>query len=166
MFNIGIESANPEILKIINKGETIETITKAIEIAHSVGIITVGSFMLALPGDTKETMRETIEYAKRVPLDRALFSILDVFPGCEIWQKDKERYKNFNQETSFAKPSIIPEGMTEKDIIRIQDEATWEFYFRPKIMFNVIKYIRFSQIRYLIKRLNKFGLITNLLKKP
>ncbi|MGM9993203.1 MAG: B12-binding domain-containing radical SAM protein [Candidatus Avigastranaerophilus sp.] len=165
MTVIGIESANPQILKTIKKGETIETITEAIENAHKAGIITVGAFMLGLPGDTKETMRETIDYAKKVPLDRAVFSMLDILPGCEIWQNNKEKYKMFQQETSFAKPSVIPEGMTEEELVRIQDEATYEFYFRPRIMFNIIKFIRFSQLKYLIRRLNKFSLIKNLFTK-
>ena len=162
MAVLGIESANPEILKIIKKGETIDTITSAINIAHKAGIITVGAFMLGLPGDTKETMRETIEYSKKVPLDRAVFSLLDVLPGCEIWQKDKEKYKNFQQETSFAKPSIIPKGMTEQELMDIQDKATYEFYFRPRILFNVVKLMRISQIKYLLIRFNKFKLIQNL----
>lgn len=164
MAVIGIESANPEILKIIKKGETIETITAAIENAHKVGIITVGSFMLGLPGDTRETMRQTIDYAKSVPLDRAVFSILDVFPGCEIWQKDKKKYRNFQQETSFAKPSIVPEGMTEQELIELQDKATYEFYFRPRILFNIVKLVRFSQIKYLLRRFSKFSLIENVFR--
>lgn len=165
MTVIGIESANPQILKTIKKGETIETITEAINNAHKAGIITVGAFMLGLPGDTRETIRETINYAKNVPLDRAVFSMLDVLPGCDIWNKNKIKYNNFQQETSFAKPSIIPEGMSEEELIKLQDIATYEFYFRPKILFNILKLVRFSQIKYLIIRLNKFSLIKNLFKK-
>lgn len=162
LVTIGVESANPQILKNINKGETIETIEKAIKAAHKAGLIINGAFVLALPGDTMETMRETIDFAKRMPLDRAFFTLMDVLPGCEIWLKHNEKYKNFQTKTSYAKPTIIPEKMTEEDLIKLQERAMHEFYFRPKILFNIVKLIQFSQLKYIFIRLSKFRLITSL----
>ncbi len=163
LVTIGIESANPEILKKIHKGETIEAITSAIYAAHRAGLIINGAFCLSLPGDTKETMRETIDYAKKVPLDRAFFTIMDVIPGCELWQKHKEKYSKFQTETSFAKPTVIPEGMTEEEVIKIQEQAMHEFYFRPRIMYNIVKLMRPCQFKYIFSRLTKFRLITSLI---
>ena len=162
LVTIGIESANPQILKNIKKGETIETITNAIQAAHKAGLIINGAFVLSLPGDTKETMRETIDFAKRMPLDRAFFTLMDVIPGCEIWQKDKKKYTSFQMDTSFAEPSLIPEGMTKEELLKMQETAMHEFYFRPKIMFNVVKLIRPSQIKFILIRLSKFRLISGL----
>jgi len=104
-------------------------------------------------------MNNTIEYALKMPLDRAFFTIMEVIPGCELWQKNKEKYKNFQQETSYAKPSIVPAGMTEEDIQKIQQKAMRRFYLRPRILFNMVKLIRPSQIKYIIMRLLKFKLI-------
>ena len=159
MCTIDIETSDPQVLKNIKKGEKIETITEAILNAKKAGLIINGAFCLGLPGDTKETMDNTIEYAIKMPLDRAFFTIMDVVPGCEIWQKNKEKYKNFQKETSYAKPSIIPEGMTENDMIELQQKAMKRFYFRPRIMFNILKFIRPAQLKYIIIRLIKFRLI-------
>lgn len=161
LVTIGIESANPQILKNIKKNETIETITNAIQAAHDAKLVVHGAFVLSLPGDTKETMRETIEYAKKMPLDRAFFTIMDIIPGCELWQKDKKRYNKFLTCTSYAEPSLIPEGMTKDEILKIQETAMREFYFRPKIMFNIIKLIRLTQVKYILIRLSKFRLISS-----
>ena len=162
LATIGIESSNPQTLKNIKKGENIETITNAIYVAKKAGIIINGAFVLGLPGDTRETMRETINYAKKMPLDRAFFTIMDIIPGCELWENDKKKYNTFQRTTSFAKPSILPEGMTEKELIELQERAMHEFYFRPKIMFNIVKLIRFSQIQYILSRLLKFRLFDNI----
>jgi radical SAM superfamily enzyme YgiQ (UPF0313 family) len=162
MVTIGIESANPQILLNIKKGETIESITKAIYSASKAGLVINGAFVLSLPGDTRETMRETIEYAKKMPLDRAFFTLMDVIPGCELWQKNKEKYSHFQTTTSYAKPTIIPDGMTEEELIQMQEDAMHEFYFRPKILFNIVKLMRISQFKYIFIRLTKFRLISSL----
>ncbi|HCX27733.1 MAG TPA: hypothetical protein DHI91_01165, partial [Candidatus Portnoybacteria bacterium] len=69
----GIESGNQEILENINKRETLADIKKAVESAHRLGIMTQGFFILGLPGETEETIKNTIKYAKSLPLDRAQF---------------------------------------------------------------------------------------------
>ena len=159
LCTMGVESANPQILKNIKKGEKIETITRAIECANKAGLIITGAFMLGLPGDTRETMNETINYALKMPINRALFTLMDIVPGCELWYKNKEKYSNFQRETSFAKPSMIPDGMTEKELIELQQYAFRKFYFRPKTMFNILKLMRISQLKYIIIRLLKFRLL-------
>ena len=158
LCTIGIESSNPQILKNIKKGEDIETITRALKCAKKAGLIITGAFILGLPGDTRETINETINYALKMPIDRALFTLMDVVPGCELWRKNKEKYKNFQRETSFAKPSIVPEGMTEEELLKLQQKAFRKFYFRPRIMFNILKLMRISQLKFVIIRLLKFRL--------
>lgn len=162
LVTIGIESANPKILKTIKKGETIETITSAIMSAHKAGLIINGAFVLGLPDDTRETMEETINYAKKMPLDRAFFTLMDIIPGCELWQKNKKEYSSFQTDTSYAKPSLIPPNMTEQELLKLQEKAMHDFYFRPKIFFNIIKLIRPSQIKFIIIRLSKFRLISGI----
>ena len=77
----GIESGNQEILANIHKLESLETIEKAVRLAHKVGLVTQGFFIFGLPGETKDTIRNTINFAKRIPLDKAQFLTLDVIPG-------------------------------------------------------------------------------------
>ncbi len=159
LVTFGIESANPQILLNIKKKETIEQIEKAINIANEAGIITNGSFVLGLPGDTKETIRESIDFAKKSKLNRALFTIMDVLVGCELWEKNKDNIKPILNKNSYTKPILIPEGLTEEYLLKMQSQALREFYFRPKIMFDMIKLIRPHQFKHILNRLLKYRLI-------
>ena len=68
----GLESGNQEILKHAHKGITPERVRLALGWARKAGIRTWGYFIIGLPGETEETIQQTIEYAKSLPLDIAL----------------------------------------------------------------------------------------------
>lgn len=101
--HFGIESGNPEILKRIDKGITLEQVRRAVAWAAEVGILVKGYFMLGLPGDTEETMRQTIDFASELELDVAMFSLTTPFPGTRLWddlvaqQPDVAFDKDFSQ---------------------------------------------------------------------
>ena len=66
-------------------------VKKAINLTYQTGIQSLGFFILGLPGETKTTMRETIEFAKSLPLSAANFTIATPFPGTELWFLAKKR---------------------------------------------------------------------------
>lgn len=82
---IGIESANNEILKNIRKNTTIEDIDKGIAVFKKAGIEVLGQFVIGSPGDTLETVKESIDYAKRSALDFIMFYSILPFRGTEQW---------------------------------------------------------------------------------
>jgi anaerobic magnesium-protoporphyrin IX monomethyl ester cyclase len=84
-IHFGIESGNPKILKRIRKAINLDQVREAVENCRKVGIKTKGYFMLGLPGDTEETMRETIKFAYDLRLDEWMFSVTTPFPGTEMW---------------------------------------------------------------------------------
>lgn len=81
MISWGIESGNEEILKRIRKGITLEQVEHALRWSHQAGIRNWGYFIIGLPGETEETIQQTIRFAKRLPLDLALFHIAAPHPG-------------------------------------------------------------------------------------
>ena len=151
LVDFGIESANSQILKNIKKGETIDTITKAINNANKAGLITIGNFIFGLPGDTKETIEESINYAVNSKLDRAGFFALNVLPGSDIANELKEKGKEIKASSLFSTPSYLVSELSTHEIEKLIQKAYWKFYFRPKILFNMIKYIPIKQYKYLIK---------------
>lgn len=155
----GIESANPQILKNIHKQESIETIKKSIDIASKLGIECHGFFIFGLPGETKRTIRETIEFAKNSKLIYAHFMILDVLPGSELWDKLKGQFKPNWRKTSYREPEWWPRGLSKKQLMDAQTKATREFHFRPEIFSKLIKLVRFRQIRFLFQRLTDYRLL-------
>ena len=83
---IGIESANPEMLIRIGKKETIEQIDKGINILREAGIEVLGQFMIGNPGETLETVKESIAYARNSNLSQAVFGASAVpFPSTDLW---------------------------------------------------------------------------------
>jgi len=81
---IGIESANPEMLKRMGKNETIEQIQHGIQMLRSVHIDVVGQFMIGNPGETLSTVKESIRFVKQNDI-RAVFSTAVPFPGTQLW---------------------------------------------------------------------------------
>ena len=151
LIDFGIESANNQILKNIRKGETIEQIDMAINLAHEAGMITQGNFIFGLPGETKETIKETIDYAVNSKLDRAGFFALRLLPGSDLSKQMKEKYQLDYNNTFISKPDWLPENLTKEDILRTIQKVYWKFYFRPKRLWNLLNDIPVSQTKYIIK---------------
>lgn len=100
----GIESGNPEILKTLGKGITHEQVRQAVAWTAQAGILAKGYFMLGLPGDTEETMQQTIRFASELELDQAMFSLTTPFPGTRLWDELVARQPEvvFNRDFSQA----------------------------------------------------------------
>jgi len=81
LISWGLESADPEIRKRVRKGTTEAKIVQALNWSKAAGIMNWGYFIIGLPGETEETIRKTIDFAKKLPLDLALFHIAAPYPG-------------------------------------------------------------------------------------
>lgn len=84
--SFGIESANPDILKTIKKGITLEQIRNAVRMCRRAGIRAYASFILGLPGETPQTIKETLDFAANLQPEGLAygFHILAPFPGTEV----------------------------------------------------------------------------------
>jgi radical SAM superfamily enzyme YgiQ (UPF0313 family) len=91
MIAWGIESANEEILRRVRKGYHPEQAAQALGWARAAGIKNWGYFIVGLPGETDETVWQTIELAKKLPLDLALFHIAAPYPGTPFYQEAVEK---------------------------------------------------------------------------
>lgn len=158
-FAYGIESANPQILKNIKKLETIESIKEAINLAAERGIECQGFFIFGLPGETKETIEESINFAKRTKLARAQFMILDVLPGSELWDTLKGKFVPRWGKSSYKEPEWIPDNLSREELMKAQSLAFRKFYLRPRIFFGMLKFVDFKQIKYLMKRLSDYRIV-------
>ena len=63
------------------KGQQLVKAEQALKWAHDAGIMNWGYFIIGLPGETEETIKQTIQFAKKLPLDIALFHIAAPYPG-------------------------------------------------------------------------------------
>jgi anaerobic magnesium-protoporphyrin IX monomethyl ester cyclase len=152
----GIESGNQEILNNVAKHSDLHIIAKAVKMANRVGLITQGFFIFGLPGETKETIEETIRLAKNLPLDKAQFLLLDVIPGSALWQELKFNKKvNWNLD-SYHEVSWCPPTIDREILQQAQSKAFKAFFLRPKQAWEMVKMIKPSQLKYVVKRLIDF----------
>jgi radical SAM superfamily enzyme YgiQ (UPF0313 family) len=103
-IHYGIESGNQEILRRINKGIKLEQVREAVRWAKEAGIQAKGYFMLGLPGDTEETMQQTLDLAVELDLEEAMFSLTTPFPGTRLWDElvKKRPETEYNQDFTRA----------------------------------------------------------------
>ena len=140
----GIESANEQILKRVHKGYRKEQAVQALNWAHAAGINNWGYFIIGLPGETEETIQETIAYAKQLPLDIALFHIAAPYPGTpffyEVVQNGWFRPGTNWEEVDMDKSTVLDyAGLPAERLEYWQKRATREWSLRPGPMLTFLK---------------------------
>ncbi len=135
----GIESGNNEILKRMKKGITKEKAAEVIGLTKKAGIRTLAYFMLGFPAETREQMRETIDFSKKLDPDFCHYAILVPFPCTAVYEEGLARgifKKDFWREfaanpTAHFKPPVWVEKVPEHEMRELLEKAYKEFYFRP-----------------------------------
>lgn len=132
----GVESGDPGVLLSIDKKIDHDTIRQAFKNAKSVGLETIGFFIIGLPGETEESMEKTIQFACEVDPLIANFSMMTPYPGTKVYEivrrqghlllKDWEDYVFFDGKARYEL-----EGMTAELVERKWKEAYRRFYLRP-----------------------------------
>ena len=136
---VGFESGVQEILNNMKKGTKLEIIRRFMKDVKKAGILVHGCFMLGNKGETKETIEETIEFAKELDPDTAQFFPIMVYPGTEAYGHFKE--KGFLESEDFSK-WLTEDGnhycivstpiLSNKELVELCDKGRMEFYLRPK----------------------------------
>ncbi len=121
----GIESGNEQVLKQAHKGYKIEQAGRALRWAKSAGIQNWGYFIIGLPGETVQTIRETIDVAKKLPLDIALFHIAAPYPGTPFFFEVVENGW-FRPGTNWEQVDMDQETVLDYAELKAEDLAYWQ----------------------------------------
>lgn len=143
LISLGIESGNQEVLNRVKKGITLEQAKKTVHMLNRVGIETTAYFIFGLPGETKETIKDTIRFAKECNPTYARFFTAVPYPGTEFYNlmlKEK-RIKSFDwSRYDQANCDVYEfENLSKEDIIRSEKMAFISFYVRPKYFIKLLK---------------------------
>ena len=157
MVAFGVESSSNDILARAGKQETIEQMTAAIRLADDAGLITFGYFVFGLPGETEDTIAETIRFASQSKLKRAQFLVLDVLPGSRLWQELSFR-PDWRKE-SFVDPEWVPPGLSAELLRSAQRKAFWKFYSHPARLAGLAARLHPGQFKSVLQRLSSFRLL-------
>ena len=155
----GIESGDQRMLDVIKKGVTVEDNERAVHLSKKAGLNVRATFVFGLPGETLETIRNTVEFAKRVPFDVVNFFTVILFPGNELYtiakKEGKILHENYDDYTSLidveeTRLHYIPEGLEEKEFKNAIVEAYRSYYFRPQYILRQLVSIKRPEdiIRY------------------
>ncbi len=156
IISLGIESGSDRILGLMKKGITTSKIREKVKMISDAGIDIAGFFILGFPGETVETIRQTIRFSLELELARANFFTYLPFPGTasyealassgELGRVDWERFY-------FMNAAYVPKGMTRKMLKSLQRLAFAKFYLRPRIILSHLRAIRsFRHLFFLMKR--------------
>ncbi len=139
MICTGFEAGNQQVLRNMKKGIKVEMMHRFVREAQKAGIMVHGCFLAGLPGETKETLKETLELAKSLNPDTAQFYPVMVYPGTEAYeyfkQRDQIATKTFNDWVTadgLHNSVVRTEHLTERELVEWCDEARREFYLRPE----------------------------------
>ena len=133
----GVESGDEYILKrVVRKSQTLEQVRAAFKNAKAAGLQTMGFFIYGMPGETKETMEMTTQFALELDPDLANFMIAAPFPGTELWKLvEKEGILFSHTWDDYAihsdKAHFQVGNLTAEMVERKWHEAYRRFYFRP-----------------------------------
>src|SRR5438093_12954909 len=83
---VGYESGDQQILKNIKKGATIERARQVTKDCHKLGLVVHGDFILGLPGETRETINNTINFAKELYVEAIQVSVSQAYPGTGFYE--------------------------------------------------------------------------------
>ena len=170
-MNFGIESGVQRLLDRVRKGIKLENVETAIRtVKKHTGIHAMGLFILGLPGETRADSIATIEYAKRLPLDMAQFSLLTPYPGSQLFNDLKEKgaidtgirpdgtidlsvWPRYSAYISYTKKEPIwttPE-QTGAGLKKLQKKAFRSFYFRLRPIMTQLKRMRWADLPLYVK---------------
>ncbi len=139
LFVVGYESGNQQILHNIKKGMRIEWARRFSEDCHRLGITIHGTFVVGLPGETRETIEETIRFAKEVNPHTLQVSLAAAYPGTYLynqakqngWLLDSANEGRLVEEHGVQVSSLSYPHLSHDEIFDAVAEFYKRFYLRP-----------------------------------
>src|SRR5215469_8695233 len=147
---VGYESGDPQILKNIKKGATVERARDFTRDCKKLGLVVHGDFILGLPGETKETIRKTIDFAKELDVETIQVSLAHAYPGTELYDFAKANGflvgegSQMVDEMGHQVAMIEYPGISRDYILEMVHRFYDEYYFRPKAVFRIVKKAAFD----------------------
>lgn len=158
MIRLGVESGSQEVLDRIRKHLTLEQIEKGVRMVKKHGIQALGGFMFGFPYDSRESIEQTIRFAKKLSPDQVQFSICMGYPGTSLYEYAKENNlllaKSFKEFDMTYGPVMKTLDMERQDLEHILARAYREFYFRPRYVLQTLWHLRdFDEIKRVLRSL-------------
>lgn len=132
---LGVESADQQVLNEVNKKTNIAKIKETFELTRKYGMRTIASVVLGMPGDTKSSIKNTINFVKVLEPSYAVFSLATPYPGTDFYIKAaSENLIKINDWSKYTLLSPVLETVdcSLEELRKLQKKAFKEFYLRPR----------------------------------
>lgn len=140
---VGYESGNQTILNNIKKGTRLDVVRRFTKDCKDLGIVIHGTFILGLPGETRETIQETIRFACEIEPDTIQVSLAAAYPGTEL-------HAQATANGWFTADSLVNEagvqvaalefpGLSGSEVFHSVEAFYRRFYFRPRKIFAILR---------------------------
>ncbi|MGI9103103.1 MAG: hopanoid biosynthesis associated radical SAM protein HpnJ [Terriglobales bacterium] len=140
---VGYESGDAQILKNIKKGATLERARQFTKDCKKLGLVIHGDFILGLPGETRESIRRTIDFAKELDVETIQVSVAHAYPGTEMYDfvvrngylANKAMVDAGGHQLAHIEYPGLPADVIMEAVHRFYDE----YYFRPRAVFRIVR---------------------------
>ncbi len=143
LFVIGYESGSDTILKNIKKGVSTERARRFTRDCHDIGILIHGTFIVGLPGETMETIEESIRFAREMNPETLQVSLASPYPGTEFFRyvQDEGFLVNsvYNDEAGYQRCTVTYPNLSSEEIFDAVERFYRQYYFRPSYIFKSVK---------------------------
>jgi radical SAM superfamily enzyme YgiQ (UPF0313 family) len=141
---VGYESGDAQILKNIKKGATLDMARRFTENAHKLGLVIHADFIVGLPGETRESIRRTIDFAKGLDTETIQVSIAHAYPGTEFYDFAKQNalvnIGPMSDDQGHQLPHVIYPGILDQaEMVDWVERFYGEYYFRPKAAWRIVR---------------------------
>ena len=139
---VGYESGSQQILNNVKKGVRLDAARRFTREAKALGITIHGTFILGLPGETRETIAETIRFAREIDPDTIQVSLAAPYPGTALYE-EAQRNGWLEDEGGLVDGAGVQQSalgyphLPRTEIFRSLDEFYRRFYFRPRKMISL-----------------------------
>ena len=140
---VGFESGDPTILKNIKKGTTVEQALQFMSNCRRLGLLVHGDFIIGLPGETRETIERTMQFAEKLDCETIQVSIAHSYPGTEfhdyLINHGYLTEDEMADECGHQLPNIEYPDLSRRDIMDAVERFYGRYYFRPRIVFRIVR---------------------------
>ncbi len=140
----GVESGSQAILRVLRKDIDLAHTMNAVKLAKKVGIEVRAAFTLGNPGETVETIQETMAYALKLDPDLAIFNITTPYPGTQMynWAKKNSLLTTHDWwDYEIGQAIVDLPSISKEELEHAYEQAFKIFYNRPKVYWRRLKSI-------------------------
>jgi hopanoid biosynthesis associated radical SAM protein HpnJ len=146
LFLVGYESGNDDILTRIKKGVTMDEMRRFTKDCSQAGVVIHGTFILGLPVETKQSIENTINFAKELDVFSLQVSLAAPYPGTELYDQAKlngwfvkKDKTDLVEDDGFQQSTLEYPEATKEEIFEAVDRFYRSYYLRPKPILRIIQ---------------------------